>query len=120
MSSGSIAGVTLTTSTAMNVSENCSMLLVHRNIYKRSGSTYNLIDTTGLSWTAIENSLTLLLMSDSTIKRLNPSTNVFYTIYTSATAFPSGSLIFSNEASGYKKMVVIHMTQTSVWFQFFY
>ena len=60
------------------------------------GSSYNLINTAGLSWTAIANGLTLLLMSNSSIMRLNPSTDVFETIYTPGTAFPSGSLIFCN------------------------
>ena len=92
------------------------MLRIHTNIYKNINNVFTQISTTGLSWTSIDNTLTLLLMTNNSIMRLNPSTNTFYTIYTSPTAYSSSDTIWSNVLSNSNKIAIASLTSSNVSF----
>ena len=115
----SFQGVTLRASTQVKVSDSCSMLMVETNVYRLTSGSYSQVSTAGLSWSASDESLTLLLLTNGSIAQLSPTSSVFRNIYNVSGNISSSTQLFSGKTPGnHSRILVAQRSASSAWLKF--
>ena len=110
----SFSGVTLSNTTKVNVSGNCWMLRVDSNIYSNQNGSFVQVTTTGLSWTAIDNTLTLLILTNNSIARYDPVANSYSSLMNYTTTLTASTTIRSFWPNA-SRIVLMDVSNSSLW-----
>lgn len=110
----SFGGATLSNSTKVSVSGNCWMLRVDSSIFRNQNGSFVQVTTTGLSWTAIDNSLTLLILANNSIARYDPTANSFSTLMNYPANLTASTTIRSFWPNA-SKIILMDISNSSLW-----
>jgi hypothetical protein len=106
-------------SSRVNISDHCKMLKIDNSFFKLDNGAYIQIGSLGLSWWAVDESLTMMLLTNSSIAELDSSKNSFKSIYNVSGNLSSTTRLLSRQQTdGSKSITVAKMSVDAAWVQF--